>query len=133
MSPRHVLVTERAGLARSVAVGPHELAADEPHPVGDDAGPNPFEFVLAGLGTCTSMTVRMYAERHAWPLREVRVRLRFDGPAIVKEISLDGDLDEEQRRRLLSVAERCPVQRLLTSPVPVTTVSTAAREPAARK
>ncbi|MEU6091665.1 OsmC family protein [Streptomyces sp. NPDC047085] len=122
MPTRDVLVTERAGMTRSVAVGSHRLVADEPAPYGGDAGPNPFEFVLAGLGTCTSMTLRMYADRHAWPLRDVRVRLRFDGPAVVREISLEGDLDDDQWHRLMSVAERCPVNRLLSSPVPITTV-----------
>ncbi|MFE0516437.1 OsmC family protein [Streptomyces sp. NPDC058964] len=122
MRTRDVLVTERAGVARSVAVGPHRMVADEPVPVGGDAGPNPFELVLAGLGTCTSMTLRMYADRHAWPLRDVRVRLRFDGPAVVREISLDGDLDDGRRQRLMSVAERCPVHRLLSASVPITTV-----------
>ncbi|GAA5030708.1 OsmC family protein [Streptomyces siamensis] len=123
MPTRDVLVTERAGMARSVAVGPHRIAADEPVPVGGDAGPNPFEFVLAGLGTCTSMTLRLYADRHGWPLRDVRVRLRFDGPAVVREIVLEGDLDDEQRRRLMSMAERCPVHRMLSSAMPITTVA----------
>ncbi|WP_432172695.1 OsmC family protein [Streptomyces sp. Tue6028] len=54
MPSRDVLVTERAGIARSVAVGPHQITADEPVPIGGNAGPNPFEFVLTGLGTCTS-------------------------------------------------------------------------------
>ncbi|MGY6019692.1 OsmC family protein [Streptomyces spinosirectus] len=122
MAARPVLVTERAGVARSVAVGPHRMVADEPVPVGAGLGPDPFELVLAGLGACTSMTLRMYADRHAWPLREVRVRLRFDGPAVVREIFLDGDLHDDQRLALLSVADRCPVHRLLGSPVPIVTV-----------
>ncbi|MFE7171629.1 OsmC family protein [Streptomyces sp. NPDC057616] len=124
MAARPVAVTERAGAARSVTVGPHRVIADEPVPVGADTGPAPFELVLAGLGACTSMTLRMYAERHDWPLREVRVRLRLDGPAVVTEISLDGDLRDDQRRALVSVADRCPVHRFLGSPVPIVTVPT---------
>jgi putative redox protein len=125
MSHRAVHVTEQAGLARLIAVGPHRLIADEPAPAGNDTGPDPTELLLAALGTCTSMTMRMYAGRHAWPLRDVQVRLRLeqDGePAIVREIFLDGDLDDEQRRRLMAVAERCPIHRLLSAPPPLTTV-----------
>ncbi|MGV9351402.1 OsmC family protein [Streptomyces spiralis] len=125
MSHRTVHVTDQAGLARLIAVGPHRLIADEPAPAGKDKGPDPIELLLAALGACTSMTVRMYAERHAWTLRDVQVRLRLeqDGePAIVREIYLNGDLDDEQRRRLMAVAGRCPVHRLLSAPPPLTTV-----------
>ncbi|MFB7333663.1 OsmC family protein [Streptomyces adustus] len=81
--------------------------------------------LLAALGACTSMTTRRYTGRHARPLRGVQVRLRReqDGePAIVREIHLDGDLDDDQRRRLMAVAERCPVHRLLRALPPLTTV-----------
>ncbi|MET8809845.1 OsmC family protein [Streptomyces sp. NPDC004546] len=120
-----VHVSEQAGLARLLAVGPHRLIADEGAPAGNDTGPDPIELLLAALGACTSMTMRMYAERHAWPLRDVQVRLRLeqDGePAIVREIFLDGDLDDEQQSRLMAVAQRCPVHRLLSAPPPLTTV-----------
>ncbi|MEU6323384.1 OsmC family protein [Streptomyces sp. NPDC047009] len=125
MTHRTVHVTEQAGLARLITVGPHRLIADEPAPAGNDTGPDPIEVLLAALGACTSMTVRMYAERHAWILRDVQVRLRLEqdgGPAVVREIFLDGDLDDAQRRRLMAVAQRCPVHRLLSAPPPLTTV-----------
>ncbi|WP_234020694.1 OsmC family protein [Streptomyces sp. 142MFCol3.1] len=102
-------VTERAGRARSIAVGPHRVTADEPVPVGGDVGPNPFEFVLAGLGTCGSMTLRMDADRHGWPLRDVRVRPRSDGPAVV-EVSWRGTSTTS------SDAGSCPFRALSRSP-----------------
>ncbi|MEU1415209.1 OsmC family protein [Streptomyces sp. NPDC005731] len=125
MTHRAVHVTEQAGLARLITVGPHRLIADEPAPAGNDTGPDPIEVLLAALGACTSMTVRMYADRHAWPLRDVQVRLRLeqDGePAVVREILLDGDLDDAQQSRLMAVAQRCPVHRLLSAPPHLDTV-----------
>ncbi|MGW9031829.1 OsmC family protein [Streptomyces sp. NPDC055722] len=125
MTHRTVHVTEQAGLARLITVGPHRLIADEPAPASNDTGPNPIEVLLAALGACTSMTMRMYAGRHTWTLRDVQVRLRLEQggePAIVREIYLDADLDDDQRRRLMAVAERCPVHRLLSAPPPLTTV-----------
>src|SRR5690349_3976107 len=61
---------------QEIAVGHHRLVCDEPRPVGDDVGPTPYDLVLAGLGACTSMTLRMYADRKGWPLERVRVTLR---------------------------------------------------------
>ncbi|WP_461715782.1 OsmC family protein, partial [Streptomyces sp. DSM 41036] len=73
-----VTVTETGAgtYTQQIIAGRHQLIADEPLPVGDDAGPNPYDLVLAGLGACTSMTVRMYANRKDWPLEQVRVTLR---------------------------------------------------------
>ncbi|MEU1598830.1 OsmC family protein [Streptomyces sp. NPDC005708] len=118
-------VTEQAGLARLITVGPHRLAADEHTPIGGDTGPDPFELLLAALGACTSTTLRMYADRHAWKLHDVQVRLRLEQggePAVIREIFLDGDLDDDQRSRLMAVAGRCPVHRLLSAPPTITTV-----------
>ncbi|MET9047962.1 OsmC family protein [Streptomyces sp. NPDC004362] len=125
MSHRTVHVTEHQGLARMITVGPHRLIVDEPAPLGGDMGPDPIEVLLAALGACTSMTVRMYADRHAWALRDVQVRLRLEQggePAVIREIFLDGDLTDDQRSRLMAVAGRCPVHRLLSAPPPITTV-----------
>lgn len=125
MSHRAVQVTDQAGLARLIAVGPHRLIADEHAPVGGDTGPDPFELLLAALGACTSATVRMYADRHAWKLHDVQVRVRLEQgsePAVIREIFLDGDLDDDQHSRLMAVAGRCPVHRLLSAPPPLTTV-----------
>ena len=121
-----VVVVSENGLGRyqqAVQAGQHTLIADEPASVGGaDAGPAPFDFVMAGLGACTSMTLRMYAERKALPLTRVSVTLRhgkaeIDGmmrDCIEREISLEGELSDEQRQRLLEIANKCPVHRALS-------------------
>ena len=118
---RSVLVESGAsGYVQTIAIGPHRLKADEAADVGGaDEGPNPPELVLAALGACKAMTVRMYAARKQWPLRAVRVTLehsRLDGvDEIDVTIAFAGELAEEQRRRLLEIAEHCPVHRMLVS------------------
>jgi len=121
-----VLVVESGNgpYAQIVTVGHHVLGADEPEALGGrDTGPSPYEYLLAGLGACTAMTLRMYATRQRWPLRRTSVRLRHDKiPAsdgktkidqFEREIHLEGDLTLEQRRRLLEIAEKCPVSQTL--------------------
>lgn len=107
---------------QDVIAGEHHLLADEPVSMGGgDAGPAPFDFLMAGLGACTSMTLRMYAERKELPLRNVQVELShhkvdIDGVArdcIQRKITLDGELSAEQRQRLLEIANKCPVHRAL--------------------
>ena len=134
-----VTVTETGSgtYTQQIAAGHHRLAADEPRPIGDDAGPTPYDLLLAALGACTSMTVRMYANRKGWPLERVRVTLRHSrihaedcaGCETTKgwidhidlEVELAGDLDDTQRQRLLQIAERCPVHQTLTSEVDIAT------------
>lgn len=108
---------------QEVLVGQHRLIADEPVSMGGaDAGPAPFDFVMSGLGACTSMTLRMYAERKGLPLTGISVALRHDkidvdGIArdrITRQITLEGDLLPEHRRRLLEIANKCPVHRALS-------------------
>lgn len=125
-----VIVEEngRGRYQQDITVGDrHRLVADEPvDNGGEDVGPAPFDFLLAGLGACTSMTVRMYAERKEWPLKHVHVALRFDKvedenghkvDRIERIITLEGDFTEEQRQRLLEIANKCPVHRILQSPL----------------
>jgi len=111
---------------QTVTVGEHRLIADEPVSVGSaDAGPAPIEFVVAGLGACTSMTLRMYAERKALPLTRVHIELSHqkidvDGVSrdrILRTITLEGDLTPEQRARMLEIAGRCPTARILSQPL----------------
>ena len=125
MAARIVAVSEGRGLARSVAVGPHTLTADEPQPLGTDAGPTPGELLLAALAACTSMAVRTFADRHGWALEQVDVTAGFDARGqIVKDVRLTGELDPEHIKQLVSVAGRCPVHRLLAKETPVVTVPT---------
>ena len=119
---------------QSILAGPHRLSADEPLSIGgDDRGPTPYGLLLASLGACTSMTLRMYAERKKLPLDQVSVRLRHDRihaqdcaecetedgrvDLIERRIDLVGDLSDEQRSRLLEIADKCPVHRTLHSEV----------------
>ncbi len=119
-----------------VRVGKHVLTADEPADLGgDDRGPSPYDFVLAGLGACTAMTVRMYADRKEIPLDGVSVQLRRqkikaeecrdcvtkegEVEEITREITLSGDLDEATRARLLEIANKCPVHRTLSGEIKI--------------
>ena len=122
---------------QQITAGHHQLVADEPKPIGDDAGPTPYDLLLAALGACTSMTLRMYADRKGWPLERVRVTLRHSRihakdcadcetsvgfvDKIDRDIELTGDLDDAQLQRLLQLADRCPVHQTLTSEVHITT------------
>ena len=112
-----VVVVAENGKGRyqqAVTVGQHQLLADEPVDVGGaDAGPAPFDFVMAGLGACTSMTLRMYAERREFPLTHLSVSLSYD-KVTVDTITLEGELSDEQRQRLLEIANKCPVHRALS-------------------
>jgi putative redox protein len=120
-----VTVMESGGrpYAQRIDAGRHVLVADEPESAGGhDAGPSPYEFLLAGLGACTAITVRMYAARKAWPLTQIAVDLRHskivgEGQAVIdrfeRTIRLTGDLSDEQRQRLLDIAEKCPVSETL--------------------
>lgn len=135
------LTVEESGEGRyqqRIQAGRHTLTADEPAALGgDDAGLSPYQLLTAALGACTSMTLRMYAEHKKLPLEKVSVRLRHekihaedcteceskDGKIdrIEREITLTGDLDADQRRRLLEIADKCPVHRTLHSEVRVQT------------
>ena len=137
--PRTVTVHGAAsGLAQEILVGRHRLPADEPVSAGGtDTGPNPYDLLLAALGSCTSMTIVLYARRKQWPLEAVTVRLRHskihaadcescetrDGrlDRIDRDVELTGSLSEEQRERLLEIAGKCPVHRTLTSEIVIET------------
>jgi uncharacterized OsmC-like protein len=123
-----------SGFAQDIVAGNHRLKGDEPLEAGGtDSGPSPYDFLLAALGSCTSMTVSLYARRKQWPLADVTVRLKHfrihaadcadcetkEGmlDRIVREIVLTGPLSEEQRARLLEIANKCPVHRTLTSEI----------------
>jgi len=119
MSIRALIAESGSGrLVNDVVVGGHRLVSDEPESLGgDDMGPGPYGLLCAALGACTSMTVRMYADRKRWPLHRVEVTVdhdRVDGVDVfTKEVVLTGDLDGEQRERLREISGRCPVHRTL--------------------
>jgi putative redox protein len=143
---RDVAVTSKcAGYLQNISIGQHRIQADEPAEAGGcDAGPNPYELLLAALGACTSMTLRMYANRKRWPLEDIRVRLMHgkmhaedclscetkEGlvDRIEREIFLVGNLTDEQRQRLLGIANNCPVHRTLTSEIHIETRLTGSRK-----
>lgn len=108
-----------------IQAGNHQLVADEPVPLGgDDLGPTPYQYLKAALGACTSMTLRMYAERKQWDLQDAIVTLRHSRDAnkqsvFERDIQLVGDLDADQRKRLLAMADRCPVHKTLSAGVTI--------------
>lgn len=127
-----VLVHTGRGFYTEITAGGHDLVADEPASMGGtDEGPDPYGYLLGALGSCTAMTLRMYANRKEWPLESVTVRLSHGKvhaddcsscetkngklDRIEREIELEGDLSDEQREKLVEIANKCPVHRTLTS------------------
>ena len=135
-----VVVGGASGFAQEIQARRHRLRADEPASFGGtDTGPSPYELLLASLGACTSMTLRLYADRKGWPLEGVRVRLAHDRvhardcdlctddersgggqiDRIRRKVEVLGELAEDQRGRLLEIAEKCPVHRTLTGKIKI--------------
>jgi putative redox protein len=139
-APRQIVVqeTRASKFQQAVSIGPHRMLADEPVSAGgEDTGPGPYDFLLAGLGACTSMTMRLYADRKALPLDRVTVTLKHSKihaqdcaecetkegllDQIDRVIAMDGTLDAEQRKKLMEIADKCPVHRTLHSEIRIVT------------
>lgn len=118
-----VTVSERAGgkYTNDVTTSRHHLYADEPVALGSsDLGPTPFEYLAAGLGACTTITLRMYADRKKWPMEHVSVDVsqsRNDAGRHVftRKLTFTGDLDSAQLQRLIEIADKCPVHKTLSA------------------
>jgi putative redox protein len=138
MSRAVTVIGGSSSLRQVISVGRHKLFGDEPKASGGrDEGPDPYELLLSALGSCTNMTLRMYADRKGWPLKEIRAVLTHSKnyakdcvncelPAakldrVERRITLIGELSEEQRQRLLVIANLCPVHKTLTSGIDVHT------------
>jgi putative redox protein len=107
--------------------GAKQVVADEPEELGGtNKGPAPGEFLLISLASCTAITIRMYADRKKWPVEKITVEVDFEKVAnktiFKREVQLEGDLNEDQRTRLLQIANACPVHKTLTSPIEIETV-----------
>jgi putative redox protein len=131
-----VIVSSVGFLKQEITAGNHRLVADEPKEAGgSDEGPDPYSILLAALGACTSMTLQLYARRKGWPLEKVKVRLSHsrihaedcedcqtkEGQVsrIERHILLTGPLSDEQKAKLLEIAQHCPVHRTLTSEISI--------------
>ena len=138
--PRMVVVreTRESKFQQTVTIGPHKMLADEPVAAGgQDSGPGPYDYLLAGLGACTSMTMRLYADRKTLPMERVTVTLKHSKihaqdcaecetkagmlDQIERVIQIEGALDADQRKRLMEIADKCPVHRTLTSEIHIVT------------
>jgi len=135
----HVIVRgTAAGFSQKIEIGPHRISADEPVAFGGtDSGASPYDLLLAALGSCTSMTIGLFARKRKWPLESIIVSLRHfkihaadceecetkEGriDRIELEIQLEGKLTDEQRVRLMEIAGKCPVHQTLTSEINIKT------------
>lgn len=123
-----------ADFSQKIEIGSHHLTADEPVSFGgSDTGSSPYDLILAALGACTSMTIGLYARKRKWPLENITVSLRHSKihaadcaecetkegriDRIELDIHLDGALTDEQRAKLMEIAEKCPVHQTLTSEI----------------
>ena len=120
------------GYSHRILARDHDVPVDEPKDLnGEDTGPTPYEYMLGALGACTTITLRMYADRKGWPLEDVKVTLRHEKihakdcaecesekgmvDRIERDIQLSGPLSDEQRERILAIADKCPVHKTLTT------------------
>jgi len=126
------VIDHNEGYAQEIRARSHAFWADEPPELdGLDSGPTPYELLLAAVGSCTTITMRMYARRKGWPLEKLQIELTHEKldsgditDRISKQITLTGPLSEDQRTRLLEIADRCPVHRTLLGNLEIRTTTT---------
>lgn len=120
---------DKSNYKTKVYAGGHFIYADEPEALGGtDEGMNPGALLLASLGSCTAITVRMYADRKQIPLDEIKISLAIcpedemdKSTTITRKIELIGQISDEERKRLLIIADKCPIHKLLTNPIKIET------------
>ena len=126
---RNVAVGWAGGkFSQDIEVAGHRIRSDEEvEKGGDDTGATPHELLLAALGSCTAMTLKVYAARKGWPLDDITVTLNAvngEGAYIItRQVAIHGDLDPEQRQRLLEIADKCPVHRTLMGEIAISTMA----------
>ena len=126
MNVKATAITQFEKYRTVVKTDPHHFVVDEPISVGGkDLGPSPGELLAASLASCTSITVKLYADRKGWDLQEVEVEVDFERDAkfnvtnFVKKIKFHGNLDEEQKQKLYEISAKCPVHRMLANPIEI--------------
>ncbi len=135
----HVYLPADEPFKTTLTAGNHEIIADEPPEVdgGSDEGPDPYDLLLMGLGTCSAMTMKMYARRKNWPVEDIYIEMRHnkshaedcrdcEDPAskidsIEKELIIKGDLDQEQLDKLMDISKKCPVHKTLLGEIEIKT------------
>jgi len=121
---------DRSHYKTKVYAGGHFIYADEPESLGGtDEGMNPGALLLASLGSCTAITIRMYADRKEYPLESIRISLaiceekEMSGETVIsREIEFTGELSQEQRERLMQIADKCPIHKILSNPIKIQTI-----------
>lgn len=126
MTPAVVVKIGREKYITEVIIDKHQIIVDEPDDIGgQDLGPTPMSLLLSSLGTCKAITMRMYADQKNWPLEQVEINLAISKEGIEQTITISiklvGDLDELQRERILKIAEKCPIHKILSNPIHIKT------------
>lgn len=126
MNVKSVAITKKENYRTQVKTDPHHFIVDEPISVGGkDLGPSPGELLASSLASCTSITVKLYADRKGWDLEEVEVEvdferdLKFNVTNFQKRMKFRGNLTEEQREKLYEIAGKCPIHRMLANPIQI--------------
>ncbi len=126
MNVKTTAITKKENYRTEVRTDPHHFIVDEPIEVGGkDLGVSPGELLAAALASCSSITMKLYADRKGWDLEEAIVEVdfqrdsKFNVTNFTKKVSITGNLDEEQKRKLYEIASKCPVHRMLENPIQI--------------